>query len=227
MPGEVPTAVDQYIFVNGIFGSKDNGWERYAADYINTLPGKAGTSFFTFTGLMRFWESQHADALAKVINGAHTAAHGGRVCVVAHSDGCPTTRKALQRNAGTLIDDAFLLAAADLRDCGNGGNGLNKLLADNRIGRVILGVSTGDMILKFNWLTPSFWGCTLGHDGPTGFENSATATRCRFVDLPTVSLMGRNMIVGEDDGMGHCDWVDGKGGFNKKTVDTVLAMGSK
>ena len=218
LAGAAPVPQDQLIPINGIFGDQ-NGWQKQAADWGNANTPFAWTSCFHLEGLMKWGQASHADALAQVIIAARQAAHGGRVSVISHSNGAQLTRMALQRNPAARLDDAFLLGAADYCDCNK--NGWNALLKAGQVQRVFMGVSEGDHILQWNFLTPSFWGCTLGRDGPKNVPLGIFDAS--FFALPTTDVAGP-VIVGQENGYDHGDWVWSGDGTISDAVRAILQI---
>lgn len=211
--------VDQWVLTNGIFGS-ESGWQYQAANWINANTSSEATAYYHLEGLFKWWQSQHVAALASILQTARAAANGGRVSLISHSNGCQISRMALQSLPAGVVDDFFAIAAADQCDCGDKGNGFNSLLSSGRIKRIFLAVSKGDDILKWNWLTPSFWGCQLGCNGPSG-----AAFNVPYVPFATLPVSpSASIVVGEDDTEGHLDWLDKPAPFNLDTIKTIISV---
>jgi len=208
---------DAVICVNGIFGSSP-GWETEVAQWFTNNTQIVGSYFYYWCGLFKWGQAAHAAALAQMIDDLR--AKGARkVHVIAHSNGCQLIRMALQISGTAAVDVCVLVAAADKEDCGPAGNGWNALLSalPAAVQRLIITQSSGDTVLAWNWLTPSFWGCQLGLNGP---KNAAPLPLvCAFAALPTQPA--ELYTVGFDNSQDHLDWL---GKNQAATVATLAAV---
>ena len=236
LAGDITPPKYVVISVNGIFGTSD-GWEYLMAKYINEnfSPHFSGAAFYYWCGFMMSGQTDHANKLAEIIREQRKLNPTAKIVIIGHSNAADILKLCLLQNADVWVDDVYLIAAAEYCDCGGnlGGSGwhncINILQTTHtsggealRLGRVNLGISSGDAVLggPAQWLFPWWWGRTLGKNGPS---NCGSNFWVQFSNLP---LAVGNLRVGVDNTRGHLTWMTDDSdptGLNMNTVEAIIA----
>lgn len=158
------------VLCNGIF-SKPTDWQIPWVQNGNANYPQLSWSLFHYDAdamLTGLWRDQHAKELASTIEEARQAG-ATFIILVVHSEALDVANDAMQK-FGAVVDDLWAVGGADYPDCGDGwwSNGMNKLIAEKKLGRVICCTSTNDGVLggPSQWFTPYFWGKIFGLKGP-------------------------------------------------------------
>ena len=188
-----------YLFVPGILQKPegDNDWADVAVRWVDRNTPHVADAYEYRSGALNRFAGQ-AKRVADVVELLARLPRDMEVTGVGHSNGCDILLRALQERARVRFRSLHLIAAAAERDFDK--NGLNRAIADGRLGRLYLYGSRKDGALLAARLTQRrtlrLFGLgygDLGRRGPTNMDRGVW----QFVDCRW-----------END-YGHSTWLDG------------------
>lgn len=215
-----------FIFVNGILNKPGahNGWTDRAVSWIHQHTEHQAEKFEYLSGAFtrRFTQKAHAIALQSIINSYRDeetqffgkAPRARTIHLVGHSNGCDIILRALTPSGGApmlaRIESVHLIAGACEADFEK--NGLNDLLMDGRIQRVVIYVGGRDQAMRaarvsqwlVGWLGLGFG--TMGLSGPKNVDRILT------IDTP----IPEEVAVVREPQFGHSTF------FDKAHFDTTM-----
>lgn len=182
-----------YFFIHGInnkAGSIHN-WNSRAEDYIEQMPGPDRARHYSYTvGALDRWIWQGGfvkDVEELLVTRKYRKGEGLKL--VGHSNGCEILKELMLKNPLMPVRELHLIAPAVEADFTK--NGLNEVIANNKIGCIKIYCSREDSSLRKAQKTNSFlkffnnkWGYGyLGLTGPTNLSESAKkVVQWRFFD---------------------------------------------